>query len=621
MADDLGAHDVGCFGSTFHETPNIDRLAARGLRLTQAYAASPLCSPTRSAILTGLYPARTGITSPACHLPAIQLEKRLVEGKQPTVKVLNADSLTRLKSETITMAEVLHDAGYVTAHFGKWHLGHNRPGSDDRYEPRDQGFDTDFPHTPNAAGPGGGYLAPWKFIRDETIRGEEGEHIEDRMSREAARFIKSHAARSDDSQPFYLNYWAYSVHSPWNARRDYIAELEKKVDASKPQHNALYAAMVRSLDDGVGRMLSAVDEAGIADNTIIVFFSDNGGWAYPPKTTDPEGYADIPATSNLPQRSGKASLYDGGTREPCIVAWPKKIKAQSSTDALFSAVDWFPTLCKLCDVPMPNGLKIDGVDQSSMLQGGPQIRDTVFVHFPHGSQAQNASIPGFLPGAWVRKQNWKLIRFFADQADGSDRSELYNLEQDPGESHNLAAEQPAKVSELGLVLDQLLRDTQAVIPKRNPNYDAQATGGSSKPKTDGNKPSTADVADPALQGWRARNSTASVKDGILSVRGQNKQPFLGVGSGMSGPATVNIRVRCASGGDGKIELVAPGSSQPNDKTTPFSVAAGEWQTITISVDEKGPLGILRIYLPAQSQTVEIDSIELIGADKKRSWGF
>ena len=187
LCDDLGWRDVGCFGSTFHETPNIDRLATRGVRFTQAYAASPLCSPTRSSILTGQYPARIGITSPACHLPQVQLEKRLVAG-QPNVKVLNADTLTRLKTDYFTLVEALHEAGYATAHFGKWHLGHNLPqNSGDRYEPKDQGFDFDFPHTPNAAGPGGGYLAPWKFIKDTAITGQPGEHIEDRMSVEAAK--------------------------------------------------------------------------------------------------------------------------------------------------------------------------------------------------------------------------------------------------------------------------------------------------------------------------------------------------------------------------------------------------------------------------------------------------
>jgi len=203
LADDLGAHDVGCFGSSYHETPNIDRLATRGVKFTQAYAASPLCSPTRSSILVGQYPARTGITAPACHLPAVQLEKKL-SPRNPNARALNADSLTRLKPDYFTLAEALHEAGYATAHFGKWHLGHNLPQNPhDHYEPKDQGFDFDFPHAPAAAGPGGGYLAPWKFIKDPAISGEPGAHIEDRVSEEAAKYIREHK-----DQAFYVNYWA-----------------------------------------------------------------------------------------------------------------------------------------------------------------------------------------------------------------------------------------------------------------------------------------------------------------------------------------------------------------------------------------------------------------------------
>ncbi len=190
LADDLGAHDLGCFGSRFYETPNLDRLASRGTRFTQAYAASPLCSPTRSSILVGQYPARTGITVPACHVQQIQLEKKLVNAN---TRVLTANSVTRLKPEYFTLAEAFKEAGYATAHFGKWHLGHNLPKNpNDHYEPKDQGFDLDFPHTPNAPGPGGGYLAPWKFIKDPAITGEAGEHIEDRMAQEAAKYIEAH---------------------------------------------------------------------------------------------------------------------------------------------------------------------------------------------------------------------------------------------------------------------------------------------------------------------------------------------------------------------------------------------------------------------------------------------
>ena len=601
LADDLGAHDVGCFGSTFHETPNIDRLAARGVRFTQAYACSPLCSPTRSSILTGQDPARIGITAPVCHLPAVQLEKRLAPGNANT-KVLNADSLTRLRTEYFTLAEAFKEAGYATAHFGKWHLGHNLPkNKEDRYEPKDQGFDFDFPHTPAAAGPGGGYLAPWKFIKDPAIVGRPGEHIEDRMSEEAARYIRDHR-----DQPFYVNYWAYSVHSPWNARRDYIDYFKSRSDPKKPQHNPLYAAMVRSLDDGVGRVLKAIDDAGVADHTIIVFFSDNGGWAYPPKVTDPEGFENMPATSNLPQRSGKASLYEGGTREPCIIAWPGKVKPGTTNNALIQSTDFYPTLLSMCGLQPHKGLKLDGFDQTGALLGRRPPRDRVFCHFPHGSAAQAEDIPGFLPGTYVRKGDWKLIRFFADNLDGSDRLELYNLKDDDGESTNLAADRPEITRDLNDQITHFLADTQAVIPIRNPDY--------------GKSPAAID--DP-LQGWKARNCVAVVKSGVVTMTAKGAAPFLGVSTGLTGPATARFRAHCLNGGAGKIEWLnaGPDGKPGSPASVPFTLKPGEWQEVTVEIPDPGRLSIVRIYLPAQAQPVKLDWIELKGAGKSRRWDF
>ena len=612
LCDDLGAHDVGCFGSTYHQTPNIDALAKRGVKFTQAYAASPLCSPTRSSILAGVYPARSGITAPVCHLPQIQLEKKLAPGNANT-RALNADSVTRLKSEYFTLAESLHEAGYATAHFGKWHLGHNLTAND-HYEPKDQGFDFDFPHAPKAAGPGGGYLAPWKFITDPAIVGKPGEHIEDRMSEEAAKYIRAHK-----DKPFFVNYWAYSVHSPWNARADYIEHFKKTADAKNPQHNPLYAAMVHSLDDGVGNLLKALDDAGVADNTIIVFFSDNGGWAYPPKTTDPEGFADMPATSNLPQRSGKASLYDGGTREPCIIVWPGKTKPGTSNDSLFQSTDFYPTLLAMCGIKPHADVKLDGFDQSRTLLGEPSPRDRVFCHFPHGSAAQAANIPGFLPGTYVRKGDWKLLRFYADNDDGSDRFELYDLKHDEGESKNLAAEKPETVRELNALISDFLKDTGAVVPVRNPNFSKVAAA---KPGAKGKPGKANDDEFPGLEGWKARACTATAKDGIVTVTGKGAEPFLGVGAGTNGPATVKFRARSAKGGEGKIEwLNNAADKNAKAQSVPFKLTAGDWQDVSVSIPANGALGIIRLYVPAQTQTVEIDWIELQGTGAKKRWEF
>lgn len=612
LADDLGAHDLHCFGSTYHETPHLDGLAARGVKMTQAYAASPLCSPTRSSILAGVHPARSGITAPVCHLPQIQLEKQLAPGN-PNTRALNANSVTRLKPEYVTLAESLHAEGYATAHFGKWHLGHNLSPTD-HYEPQDQGFEVDFPHAPRAAGPGGGYLAPWKFITDPTIQAPAGTHIEDHMAEEAAKFIRTHK-----DQPFYVNYWAYSVHSPWNARKDYIEHFKQTADLKNPQHNPLYAAMVHSLDDGVGRLLKALDDAGVADNTIIVFFSDNGGWSYRPRATDPEGFTDQPATSNLPQRSGKASLYDGGTREPCIIVWPGQVRPGTVNDALLQSTDFYPTLLAMVGLKPQPGVKLDGFDQSGTLLGRPSPRDRVFCHFPHGSPSQAVEIPGFLPGTYVRRGDWKLIRFYADNDDGSDRFELYDLKHDEGESRNLAGARPELVRELNALINEFLRDTAAVVPVRNPAYrptSAAPAGGKAKGKA---KAKGKDDEFTGLQGWKARGVGYALKDGIVTLTPQNNAPFLGVAAAMNGPATITFRIRSAGTGEAQIEWLPPGASKP--QSVPYALKAGDWQEMSVRLPATGALGVVRLYVPARPEPVELDWIELQGAGAQKRWDF
>jgi len=248
LADDLGWRDTSLYGSTFHETPNVERLARRGMMFTNAYAANPLCSPTRASIQTGLWPARIGITAPACHLPEEKFEETVAERGSPDVKVISCASATRLKHEYYTLAEALRDAGYRTGHFGKWHLGQ------EPYDPLRQGYDVDVPHW-GGPGPAGSYLAPWKFPAKLDFAGAPGEHIEDRMAGEAARFI-----RQNRDRPFFMTYWCFSVHAPFDAKKVYVEKYRARADPANPQRNPLYAAMVRSMDDAVGRILDALDE-------------------------------------------------------------------------------------------------------------------------------------------------------------------------------------------------------------------------------------------------------------------------------------------------------------------------------------------------------------------------
>jgi len=293
LADDLGWADTTLYGHTqFYQTPNIERLAKRGMTFTHAYSASPLCSPTRSAILTGLSPARTGITTPNCHLPQVVLETTIGKTAAADQKSIQPTPLTRLKTEYRTLAESLQEAGYATGHFGKWHLG------PEPYSPLQQGFDVDVPHHPGP-GPAGSFVAPWKFAKiTERI---PGEHIEDRMAAEAVAWMENNRQR-----PFYLNYWMFSVHAPFDAKQTLIDKHRARVNPADPQRSGTYAAMIESMDDAVGTLLDALDRLNIADNTIIIFTSDNGGNMY----DEVDGTT---PTSNAPLRGGKATTFGGGS--------------------------------------------------------------------------------------------------------------------------------------------------------------------------------------------------------------------------------------------------------------------------------------------------------------------
>lgn len=453
LADDLGWHDTSLYGSRYYETPNVNALAERGMRFDQAYAAAPICSPTRASIMTGLYPARLGITTPSCHLPQVILEQSVAPRARPDLKALQCNSVTRLKQEYFTLAEALKEGGYTTGHFGKWHLGR------EPYDPLHQGFDMDVPHWPGP-GPAGSYIAPWKF---PNFTGEPGEHIEDRMAREAERFIREN---KDQDQPFFLNYWCFSVHSPWNAKQDLIEKYRAKADPNNPQHNPVYAAMVQSMDEAIGRLVRTIDDAGVAQNTIIVFFSDNGGVFWKPgKGMQHADYQQVPVTSNSPLRGGKATVYEGGTREPCLVIWPGKVKPGSESREVIQSVDFFPTLLDMTGVRPKESLKFDGISFLPALEGHKLKRDTIFCHFPHYTPAT-----GNRPASYVRQGDWKLIRFYCDNGDQTDRFELYNLATDLGETNDMAARMPDKVKELNGLLDGFLRDTHAVLPKPNPAY-------------------------------------------------------------------------------------------------------------------------------------------------------
>ena len=461
LADDVGVRDLALYGSKFHRTPHIDALATRGLLFTQASSASPLCSPTRASIMTGLYPARVGITSANGHLPEVILRKALAARAAPGQKALPAVSVTRLDTTYYTLAEAFRDNGYVTAHFGKWHLG--APP----YSPLEHGFGTDIPHTPAPSPLPKGFFFPFPVWKNH---GKPGDHLEDLLCDEAVAFI----AKQSKDRPFFLNYWSFEAHSPWQAKDSQIERYRAAADPHALQRNPVYAGMIETLDEVVGRLVAALDKAGLLENTLIVFTSDNGPYNLPNTEHMPEEFWKVPPTSALPLRGAKACVYEGGVRVPLVMVWPGHIKSGATSAALVQSTDFFPTLADLVGLKVPAGIHFDGVNQRAAIEGKGTPREEVFCHFPHGNAGHDYEgmvLPtASAPGSSLRVGDWKLVRLYCEDPGGRDHDELYNLANDPGETRDLSASEPARVRQLAARLDQILADTGAVLPKPNPDY-------------------------------------------------------------------------------------------------------------------------------------------------------
>jgi arylsulfatase A-like enzyme len=448
LLDDMGWRDLACTGSPFYETPNIDRLAAQGMTFTNAYAACPVCSPTRASILTGKYPARLGLTDWI--------------GAHARGKLIDAPYVDHLALEEISLARALQTGGYQTWHIGKWHLGR------EPYYPEHHGFEV------NIAGchwghPRNGYFSPWGI--PTLPDGHVGEHLCDRLTDEAIRLIENRGER-----PFFLNLWYYEVHTPIQAKDHLIAKYERKARAmgldqlptfaegeffpcEHKQHlrvtrrllqsDPTYAAMIETLDDNIGRLLDTLEREGIADETLVIFTSDNGGLAT----------AESSPTCNLPLAEGKGWMYEGGTREPLLVRWPGVVAAGSVCHEPVTSPDFYPTLLEAAGLPPMPEQHCDGMSLTPLLrQAGTLGERPIFWHYPHyGNQ-------GGTPGSSVRLGDDKLIEFFEDG-----RLELYNLRDDPGEQHNLAADRPQRAEFLHQLLDTWRRRLSAQIPQPNLN--------------------------------------------------------------------------------------------------------------------------------------------------------
>jgi len=601
LADDLGWSDTTLYGhTTYYQTPNVERLAKRGMTFTRAYSASPLCSPTRSALLTGQSPARTGITVPNCHVPQVVLQATAGKKAPPDQKAIQPEPVTRLKTEYRTLAETLKDAGYATAHFGKWHLG------PEPYSPLQQGFDFDLPHHPGP-GPAGSFVAPWKFANFKEK--SPGEHIEDRMAAEAVAWMEQ-----TKDKPFYMNYWMFSVHAPFDAKKANIEKHRGRIDPKDAQRSPTYAAMIQSMDDAIGTLLDGLDRLKLADNTIIIFTADNGGNMY----NEVDGTT---PTSNRPLRGGKATMFEGGTRVPCVVVWPGIAAPGSRSDALVQSEDFYPTLMAGVGVqPLGDSersakastptQRFDGSSILPALKGDALAGKAVFQYFPH-----NPGVPDWLPPAVsVHRDDWKLIRIFHGGEKGAHRHLLFNLREDLGEKNNLAAQKPELVVELDALLEGFLTDTKAVVPVPNPAFDPAKyrpeLEGKQQPKGKAKAPAKGkDDAIPALQGWKARDCQAAVKEGILRLTSIGSECFLGFSASKhSGPTTAKFRIK-AQAGRSHFDWL-PGGVGSKPQRVDFTLKGGDWEEIRVELPAEGPLGIVRLYLPMQEQAVEIDWIEL-----------
>ena len=505
LADDLGWSDTSLYGTTdFYRTPNIQRLAKRGITFTRAYSASPLCSPTRASILTGQSPARHGITTPGCHLQAEILKARQGTSAAANQKAIFPVSATRLGTEHYTLAEALKDSGYITGHFGKWHLGR------DPYSPLEHGFDVDIPHWPGP-GPAGSYVAPWKFDNFDPDPQTPNEHIEDRMAKEAVQFMKKNQDR-----PFFLNYWMFSVHAPFDAKRDLIEQYRKRVNPKDEQRCPTYAAMIESMDDAVGTLLETVDELGIADHTVIVFASDNGGNMY----NMVEGER---PTSNRPLRGGKATMYEGGIRGPCIVVCPGLAEPGKRSDAIIQSCDFYPTLLEIADVPVRKGLVLDGRNCVDLVQGTDIRQQPIFTYFPHSPR-----VPEWLPPSIaVHYGDWKLIRIFHGGDEGEHRYKLFRVWPDPSETEELSAQHPDMVEKLDAMIDEHLRRTSAILPIPNPKFDPAQY----KPELEGQqlpaRTKSSKRAGTQVAGWSMDNNIrAKVVGGNLEVTATGGDPYM-----------------------------------------------------------------------------------------------
>jgi len=424
LVDDLGWKDWGCYGHPYHETPNLDKLAADSVRFTQAYAACPVCSPTRASLMTGRYPARLHLTD-------------WIPGRKqwPGARLLTVPFEQQLPLAETTMPEMLKPLGYRSASIGKWHLG------GEGFAPTDQGFDVNIAGDHRGSPPG--YFGPFQMVNLKG--GSRSDLLTDRLTEEAASFIASSGSR-----PFLLYLPHYTVHTPIQAPEALTEKYRRKMSALGVDGNPVYAAMMETLDRSIGRLREIVQASGLTGQTVWIVTSDNGGLRF-------EGRSPKPVTDNSPARNGKGHLYEGGIRVPLLIRWPGVTQGGSQSAAPVTTPDLTATVAEIAGVPRRG--EMDGRSLVPLLRGGQLPERPLFWHYPHYSNQ------GGTPGGAIREGDWKLIEFYEDS-----RLELFHLKSDAGERLNLAAKHAGRAKEMWRRLDAWRKSVNATMPKPNPDY-------------------------------------------------------------------------------------------------------------------------------------------------------
>ncbi len=614
LVDDMGWMDSTPYGSTYYETPHMERFASQAMRFTDAYAL-PTCSPTRASILTGQHASRHGVTYSMGHKdPPEGGFQPFIENVEDFMPLRFPHTKNYLDPAQFTIAEALQGAGYRTGFYGKWHLGSTQP-----HWPSVHGFDVAW-HSEPSAGPPGYYFSPYhvfppdqapppgkypKFGLGTITDGPRGEYITDRLTDEAIAFIEECG-----DQPFFLNMWHFGVHGPWGHKKDYTEAFMGKVDPSGRQGNPIMASMLRSIDESLGRVMDALEERGIADNTIFVFYSDNGGNVHSNlpgarrearllrggrKTI--EAYqkwaGDLPPTSNLPLRKGKGALYEGGQRVPLMVRWPGKVAPGSTTDAIVGPIDFYPTFLQVANLAPPVDQILDGQSLLPVLTGVKTEKPNVFYSWsPHGNA-----------GASVRQGDWKLIRRLRPFHDFPGLRELYNLRDDIGESNNVAKAFPDRARELDAMLDTFLKDTGALYPPPNPRY----LGLGMRPSARGLISDQCRMT-PLDDGVRLEARGA---DALLSLAVENSER----------PMIMSLRIRSERGGSPVAtwwDCEHPDPTRPTASASFDVPAAAGWHDVRVSIPCEARVNTVRLQFPLPGSPWEIQAIDFLDAESMES---